>query len=202
MATDTRQKQESSVPARDQRDRLAPETTERRWDRPSSFNPFAVMRQGLDEMERWIGQFGGSRSGAHDWTPSRFGRGLVSRMSQPFGDWTPAIDAFQRGNEFVVRVEAPGMNREDLSVVMGDEQLTIHGERKREFEEDRDGVYWSERSYGSFTRTVPLPPGVIADSAKATFNNGLLEIVMQAPPAEARRGRRIEIAGSGETNRG
>jgi HSP20 family protein len=112
------------------------------------------------------------------------------------GDWSPAIDAYQRGNEFVIRAEVPGMQRQDLTVEVGDDSVTLHGERKREFEEDREGVFWTERSYGSFTRVIPVPPGAIGDSAKATFNNGILEIVMQAPSAEARRGRRIDISGA------
>jgi HSP20 family protein len=88
------------------------------------------------------------------------------------------------------------MTRQDLTVEVGDDALTIRGERRREFEEDREGVFWSERSYGSFSRMIPLPPGAIADSAKASFNNGILEVVMQAPSSEARRGRRIDISGA------
>ena len=56
-----------------------------------------------------------------------------------------------------------------------------------------DIAYRSERSYGSFCHMVPLPQGSIADSAKATFNNGVLEIVVQALSFDVRRGRRIEI---------
>ena len=59
-------------------------------------------------------------------------------------------------------------------------------------------MFWTERSYGSFARVIPLPPGAITDSAKATFNNGVLEIVMQAPSAETRRGRRLDISGGRE----
>jgi HSP20 family protein len=166
-----------------------------RWHRDagwsSSFSPFAVMRQGLDEMERWFGGRGVQPPGT--------GRGMLSqmgRMAQTFGDWTPPIEAFQRGHEFVVRAEVPGMTRHDLTVEVGDDALTIRGERRHEQEEERDGLFWTERSYGSFSRVVPLPPGTIADSAKASFTNGILEVVMQAPSAETRRGRRIDIAGA------
>jgi HSP20 family protein len=120
----------------------------------------------------------------------------MSQMARQMGDWSPAIDAYQRGNEFVIRAEVPGMQRQDLTVEVGDDEVTLHGERKREFEQDREGVFWTERSYGSFTRVIPLPPGVISDSAKATFNNGILEIVMQAPSPEERRGRRLDISGA------
>jgi HSP20 family protein len=54
-------------------------------------------------------------------------------------------------------------------------------------------VFRTERSYGSFYRVVPLPQGAITDSAKATFNNGVLEVVLQAPSSDVRRGRRVEI---------
>ena len=202
MATDTKKHERSQTDAGVQR---APQRSpdmahrDRDWDR-SSFSAFSIMRQGIDEMERWFGQLGwprGLASASSAWGAPT-GRGMMSQMVRQMGDWMPAIDAFQRGNEFVIRAEVPGMNRQDLTVEVGDDTLTLHGERKRELEDDREGVFWSERSYGSFTRVIPLPPGAIADSAKASFNNGILEIVMQAPSAEARRGRRIDISGASE----
>ena len=206
MATDSRHKNEHArtEPAQPrpgaQRSQQAPQRPhdmhrERDWER-SSFSPFSVMRQGIDEMERWLGQLGGGRgwSSPSGWAAG--GRGFMSQLARQMGDWSPAIDAFQRGNEFVIRAEVPGMNRQDLTVEVGDDSVTIHGERKREFEDDREGVFWSERSYGNFTRVIPLPPGVIGDSAKAAFSNGILEIVMPAPSADERRGRRIDISGS------
>jgi len=157
------------------------------WDRPS-YTPFSIMRQGIDEMDRWLGQLG--------WGRGSTGRSFLSQVGQQLGDWTPAVEAFQRGNEFVVRVEVPGMTRQDLTVEAGDDTLTIHGERKQEHEDERDGMFWTERSYGSFTRVIPLPPGTISDSAKASFTNGVLEVVMEAPSTETRRGRRIDISGA------
>ena len=112
------------------------------------------------------------------------------------GDWAPAIEAFQRGSEFVVRADIPGMKRNEITVEAGDDSLTIRGERRQEQTQEAEGIFWTERSYGSFCRVIPLPPGAIPDSAKAAFNNGVLEIVMQAPSQEARRGRRIDISGS------
>jgi HSP20 family protein len=172
MATDTRSRTEprSTEPAIER----APETRDAaQHDSPHrpSYSPFSIMRQGIDEMDRW-------------W----------SRLTAP-GEWSPAIEAFQRGNEFVVRAEVPGMHRKDLTIEAGDDSVTIRGERRQERQEDRDGVFWTERSYGTFTRVIPLPPGAITESAKATFTNGVLEIVMQAPSSETRRGRRIAISG-------
>jgi HSP20 family protein len=155
-----------------------------RWD-PFDFSlgPFSMLRRMQEDMERLFQGFGTGR------------RGWMSSSGQE-ADWMPAIEAFQRGNEFVVRAEVPGMSRHDLTVEAGDDNLTIRGERKHEHQDERDGVFWSERSYGSFCRVVPLPPGTITDTAKASFNNGVLEVVMQAPSQEARRGRKIDISGS------
>ena len=110
-----------------------------------------------------------------------------------FGEWLPHVEAFQRGNEFVVRADLPGLKPEDVDVEVSDETITIRGERKDEHEEDHEGYYRSERHYGSFHRAIPVPQGAIADSAKADFKNGVLEIRLQAPPADVRRGRKIKI---------
>lgn len=147
------------------------------------YGPFAVIRRMQEDMDRLFSSFGTGRG----WT-------------QPFGDlegaeWAPAIDAFQRGNEFIVRADVPGLSREDLSVDIGEDAVTIRGERKYDHEEEREGVFRSERAYGSFCRVVPLPEGAVTDSAKANFKDGVLEISVQAPSQEVRRGRRLEIGG-------
>ena len=116
--------------------------------------------------------------------------------------WTPRIEAMQKGDQFVIRAELPGLKKEDVQIDLGENALTIRGERREEHQEERQGYFHSEREYGQFHRTVPLPEGVIAETAQASFRNGVLEITMQAPPAEASRGRRLEITDesqSGET---
>jgi HSP20 family protein len=148
--------------------------------------PFGMMRRIQDDFDRLFGGFG-------------LGQGLAPFGGRERTDWVPAIEAFQRGSEFVVRADVPGLSREDLTVEVGEDALTIRGERKYDHEEERDGVFRSERSYGSFCRVVPLPEGAMADSAKANFKDGVLEVVLQAPSQEVRRGRRIEIGeGAGQ----
>jgi HSP20 family protein len=144
-----------------------------------SYGPFGMLRRVQEDMDRIFSSFAG-------------GRGLIGEREA--SDWTPAIDAFQRGNEFVVRADVPGLSRDDLSVEVGDDALTIRGERKYDHEEEREGVFRRERVYGSFYRVVPLPEGAVGESAKASFKDGVLEVVLQAPPQEVRRGRRIDIA--------
>ena len=154
MATDTRHKHEKTGGAPDIVRRSAAQGDVRRW--PGDHGPggpFGLMRQMQDEVDRWFNRIGLDRG----WTsPSTW----LSRAGEQMGDWMPAIDAFQRGNEFVIRADVPGMARTDLSVEVGDDALTIRGERKHEHNEDRDGVFWSERNYGSFSRVVPLPPAL------------------------------------------
>ena len=106
---------------------------------------------------------------------------------------------FVREGELVVRADLPGLTKDDVKVEVTDDAIQISGERKSEHEEKGEGYYRSERSYGSFYRSIPLPEGVNADSANATFRNGVLEISMQAPQRES-RGRRLEIkeGGAGE----
>jgi HSP20 family protein len=151
--------------------------------------PFSMMRRLQDDFDRLFGRslFGGS-----------FGSSFGERE---IADWTPAIEAFQRGSDFIVRAEVPGLSREDLSVEVSEDVLTIRGERKDDHEEERDGIFRSERSYGSFYRAIPLPEGTVSDSAKANFKDGVLEIVIQAPSQEVRRGRRIEIGESASQER-
>ncbi len=70
------------------------------------------------------------------------------------------------------------MSKDDIKIDVRDDAATIQGERKREHTEEREGVYRSERSYGSFYRVMPLPEGAITEQAKATFRAGVLEITM------------------------
>src|SRR5262245_828105 len=149
---------------------------------PFGFGPFSLMRRMQDEMDRLFGDV---------WGVGRQRPGFFNEGSRT--EWTPAIEAFQRGSEFVVRADVPGLSREDLSVEIGDNEVTIQGERKYDHQEEREGVFRSERSYGTFCRVVPLPEGAVSESAKANFKDGVLEIVVPAPSQEARRGRRIEI---------
>jgi HSP20 family protein len=153
-------------------------------------SPFQVFRRLTDEMDRFMERaFGGG------YAPSRRSHSASPSSSEwpnP-GTWAPRIEAFQRGDQFIVRAELPGLRREDVRVNVTDDSLVIEGERRDEFENTHGDVYHSERSYGSFYREIPLPDGTLTDNAEANFKDGVLEVKVQAPPAEVRRGRAVEV---------
>ncbi len=66
-----------------------------------------------------------------------------------------------------------------MEVSITDDMIVLEGQRKHEHEEEREGFYHSERSYGSFYRAIPLPEGVIADTADASFKDGVLEVTFR-----------------------
>lgn len=143
--------------------------------------PFRTLERLADEVTRIVDDFG-------------LGRG-VSRVPAPNGliTWAPRADLTQHNDELVIRIDLPGIDKDDVKVNVTDDAVAIQGERHRAQDEERDGVFRSERDYGAFARTIALPPGAITDQAKASFNNGVLEIRMPAAPKP--EGRQIEIAG-------
>jgi HSP20 family protein len=151
-------------------------------------------RQSLERRHAWSDIF--DRLPFGNWAPGMRveRRGWMSRGDGGPGlGWTPEVESFQRGDEFVVRADLPGLEKQDVTVELEDDAIVIEGERTDERRNEREGYYSTERRYGQFCRVVPLPDGAITDSAKATFTNGVLEVVMKAPPHEAHRGRRLEI---------
>jgi HSP20 family protein len=147
------------------------------WEQPGFFSSFR------NEIERLFDDFGlGHGFAGPSW--GRFG-------GQEF-DWSPEAEVFERDGKLIVRADLPGMKKEDIDIDIDSGRITLRGERKTEYDENRQGIYRSERTYGSFYRTIPLPEGADADAAKASFNDGVLEIAM--PLAEQKqRGKKLAI---------
>ena len=154
---------------------------------PETANPFQMMRRLTKNMERMFEDFQGF--GFPNFFTSNF-----APFRTEFGDveWVPQIEALQKNGQFIVRVDLPGLTKDDVNVEVTAEMLKLFGERKEEKEEQGEGFYRSERSYGSFYRQIPLPEGATIDNAVATFHNGVLEITMPVPKAETST-RKIEI---------
>jgi len=157
-----------------------------------TISPFSFMRRFSEDMDRLLGDFG-------------VGGGLASGFGREFGRladlegsiWSPQVEAFEREGKLIVRADLPGLTKDDINVEITDDAIKIRGERRQEKEENEEGYYRSERSYGSFYREIALPSRVNREEANATFRNGVLEITMPAPAREP-SSRRIEIGEGAE----
>jgi HSP20 family protein len=114
-------------------------------------------------------------------------------LGREMGSWWPAVEVKEQDGSLVVSADLPGMNRDDVKVEIDDQNLIIHGERKRQHEEKRGGWHRSERSYGQFYRAIPLPEGTHGEQAQAQFKDGVLEVKVPLPEPAQRKAREIPI---------
>lgn len=103
----------------------------------------------------------------------------------------PSVDMYQTDNEIVVKASIPGVKTEDVQINVTGEVLTIKGEIKEVEEMKEKAYHLREQRWGTFERTIALPTDVIADKAKAEFENGILTITL--PKAEEVRPKSISI---------
>ena len=105
--------------------------------------------------------------------------GFVPKANEDF--WTPVVDVRKCEGNLVVTAELPGLKKEDVKVELADNALLIKGERRTEHEEDREGYHRTERSYGKFYRSIPLPEGAGTEEIKAELGDGVLKVSIPVP---------------------
>jgi HSP20 family protein len=105
--------------------------------------------------------------------------------------WSPALDLTETDDSFVVKVELPGVNKNDVKVSIQDNILTIGGEKKQEKESKTSNYHRVERCYGSFRRSFALPSNVRSDSIDASHKDGVLTVTL--PKAEEAKRKEIEV---------
>ena len=105
--------------------------------------------------------------------------------------WVPAVDVAEEDDAYVVMVELPGVNKNDVKITLESNILTIQGEKRAETESKEKNVHRVERSYGSFQRSFTLPTMVKNDKIDAEFKDGILKIML--PKAEEAKPRQIEV---------
>ncbi len=121
-----------------------------------------------------------------------FFRGGMSDEGDQFrGAWAPAIDLAEYDREYQVRVELPGVNKEDVKITMQGNILTIRGEKKPDGEQEPTQMYRSERWFGAFQRSFTLPTSVRNDKIEANYRDGILTISL--PKAEEAIPKSIEV---------
>lgn|SRR5574341_714298 len=131
----------------------------------------------LDEliMERW----------APLWSAFRAPEEMALRL--------PPVDVFEDGSDIVAKVEIPGMKKEEISVEVGPETITISGKKAKEEKIERRSYYRFERASGTFTRTVRLPAEVEPEKARASYKDGVLEVRVAKVMTKRPTSKRLEI---------
>ena len=137
------------------------------------------------------------------WEPAREMMSLRDAMDRLFDDaftrplsikdaWSvPAIDMYQTDDEIVVKAALPGIKSDEVQINITGEVLTLKGEVKQNEEKKEKAWHIREQRYGSFERSVVLPTDVVADKAKAEFENGILTITL--PKAEEVKPKMITV---------
>lgn len=123
--------------------------------------------------------------------PMRRGFPSWDELKTPFEGKLPRVDVIDRDAEIIVKAEVPGVRKEDIEVSVTDNTITIKGSTRREEKEEKGEYYRCEISRGAFARTVALPENVDSGKAKASFKDGVLELVM--PKLQKTQRRRIAI---------
>jgi HSP20 family protein len=145
-----------------------------RWD------PFQDLRSAQDEMAQMSPML------AH-----ALGLHAQQQGSGTATAWAPALDISERKDAYLVTVELPGVEADDLEITLEDGLLTIQGERHFAHDSSEQQFHRVERHYGAFRRSITLPAHVMADGIEATVDNGVLQIVV--PKMEEVTPKRIQV---------
>lgn len=153
-------------------------------------SPFEFVRRFAEQMDHIFEDFTGARG--------FFGAPRGRARPHPDGGlataaFSPPITVRERDNNLVIHADLPGLTKDDVKVDVAEGMITIEGERKEHKEEKSEGQYYSECSYGCFSRSIPLPEGVDLSAVKAKFQNGVLEITAPLPKQIKPESRRLEI---------
>lgn len=117
-----------------------------------------------------------------------FGRGSDDDTSTV---WAPRTDLSETDDAFRIRLDVPGMTKDDIAINLQNNTLTVSGERSSERQEDGEEYVRVERAFGTFHRTFTLPDAVDPDRVEATYDGGVLTI--NVPKTEKSTRRQIEI---------
>ena len=141
------------------------------------------------------------------WDPLRDMLAIEDRMSRLFGDtftrssgtdgsvtWFPLVDISEEEDRVVLRAEIPGVSKDDIDIRVEGGTITLRGEKKQEKQVDSENAHRVERFYGSFARSFVLPASIKADAIKASYRDGVLEVVL--PKSEEAKPRKIEVLGN------
>jgi HSP20 family protein len=108
-------------------------------------------------------------------------------------DFSPRVEVKDQEKGYLVKVEIPGIEEKDLDVTLKDNSLILAGERKSESTKEDKGHYFSEFSYGSFYRAIPLEEEVNQDKVNAKYQNGILTVELEKVESKQSKAKKIQI---------
>jgi HSP20 family protein len=150
-------------------------------DVAGAWSPLASLRR---EMDRLFDEFGTTR-----W-PLPGAMRLMAEMPP-----VPAMDLIETDGAYEITAELPGIDMKDVELKVTGDLLMLRGEKREEREQKDKDRHVSERRYGSFQRTLRLPPDADADRIEATSSNGILKITLPKSEKARAQEKRIEIRG-------
>ena len=106
---------------------------------------------------------------------------------------SPRVDVYQTERDVVVKAEIPGVTKEDLNLYIDENSIRLSGQTRRENDFKDENAYRTERYYGSFSRTIPLPVEVKSEQAKAEYKDGILSITVPKVEPSKIKSRKIDI---------
>jgi HSP20 family protein len=150
-----------------------------------SFYPFGSLRE---ELNRVFDDFFGDPFFAPF---SRFrSEPLLGRAGAMVG---PRVDISETETEIKMTAELPGLDEDDIELVLSDGVLTIKGEKRYEHEDEKENIHVMERRYGAFNRSFAVPDYVDEDKIEGKFDKGVLTITMPRRPETTKAERKIKI---------
>lgn len=142
-----------------------------------------------------------------EWRPLAELRHRVDQMfhdvaENGIGGSSLSMDVIRRDDSIVIRADIPGIEPDDVAIEVEDDVLTVSGEHAEEHDEEGDHYVRRERHFGSFSRSMTLPPGVDADAITATTTNGVLEVTVPVPKVQAAKKVEIKATANGASKHG
>ncbi|MCD6226173.1 MAG: Hsp20/alpha crystallin family protein [Candidatus Aenigmarchaeota archaeon] len=145
-------------------------------------DPFEEIKRFQREMNRFFNTF---------WESSEFNRYLSEKRDDFHFFREPLSDLRETEKELIASIEIPGVEKDDIQLSVTENTLSVKVEKKAEAKIQKENYLRAERSYKGFYRSIDLPCKIIPDKVKASYKNGILEIVM--PKAEKKKMKKIKI---------
>ncbi len=140
--------------------------------RKEAFDPFEVLKDFQTDLDRFFASTPATNQG---WKRSV----------------DPDVEVTEKDNEYIVHADLPGMKREDFDITVEGNRFILRGERKEETQSEKKGYHYSERRYGSFARAFTLPVEIESEKVRATYKNGVLEVVL--PKTAKEKTKKIDV---------